>query len=236
MPYGANIVSMDDAEPRTMFTDRREAGRALARELQHLRKLHPVILALPRGGVPLGLEIALALHAPLRLALVRKIGAPGQPELAIGAVAEGNGPELVTDPRLLAVFQIDQDWLAEAKQAALQEMARRRALYLSDLPPIDPSGRVAILVDDGIATGATMRAALRAIRHQGAKRLIVATAVGSPHAMAMLEPEADDIICLQTPADFMAVGQFYRHFPQLTDQEVIDHLREAARVTEAPPA
>jgi len=219
-----------------MFTDRREAGRALARKLARFQDKRPIVLALPRGGVPVALEIARTLQAPLGLVLVRKIGAPGQPELAIGAVSDGSDPVLVTDPRLIAAFGIDDAWLRRARDEALGEIARRRAKYLIGQPEVVVKDRVVIVVDDGIATGATMRAALRSLRHQGAKKLVLAAPVASPHVIGDLQAEADETVCLEQPSDFMAVGQFYRRFPQLEDQEVIEDLHEAATFTRQTPA
>lgn len=211
-----------------VFRDRDEAGQKLAERLLHLKSQNPIVLALPRGGVSVAFPIARALAAPLGLVLVRKIGAPGMPELAVGAVADGPEPEMVSDPHLMAQLGVSDAYMQEAKAAALLEIERRRALYLSGVPPVRSEGRVVILVDDGIATGATMRAALHAQRRQGPSRLVVAVPVASPHTVAEFQTIADEVICLHAPADFMAVGQFYRSFPQLEDQEVIDVLRSAA--------
>ncbi len=156
-----------------LFANRREAGRQLAERLLALKDKNPVVLALPRGGVPVGFEIARALAAPLDLALVRKIGVPYQEELALGAVADGEHPVLVIDQHLMDALDISQEYLDEAKAAALQEIERRRRVYLGDRQPVDVAGRTAIVVDDGIATGATMLAALRATRRR------VAGAAGS---------------------------------------------------------
>jgi len=223
-------------EVKSMFTDRQEAGLALAQKLLRFRGDRPIVLALPRGGLPVALEIARSLRAPLGLVLVRKIGAPGQPELAIGAVADGPDSVLVTDRRLVTVFGVDDAWLEKARDEALGEIVRRRTTYLAGRPDISAKDRVVIVVDDGIATGSTMRAALRSLRHQGAKKLILAAPVAAPHALDELESEADETVCLEQPANFMAVGQFYRRFPQLEDQEVIDHLNEAAAFVREPPA
>lgn len=221
-----------------IFADRDEAGQLLAARMRRFKARRPVVLALPRGGVPVAFAIARALGAPLGLVVVRKIGAPDQPELAIGAVADGPAPELVTDARLMARLGVSAEWLREAEGRALRELERRRAVYLAEQPPIDPRGRVVILVDDGIATGATMRAALRSVRRQGASRLIVAVPVAAPRALADLASEVDEMVCLHVPEDFLAVGESYRQFPQLADQEVIDLLRQAAvfaPIESAPP-
>jgi putative phosphoribosyl transferase len=218
------------------FIDRFEAGRLLAAELAHLRGQHPVVLALPRGGVPIGFEVARALQAPLDLVLVRKIGAPGQPELAIGAVAEGDPPELVTEQRLLTALAVPSGYVEATKLQALDEIRRRRAVYLRDRPSVPLHARVAIVVDDGIATGATMLAALRAVRRQAPQRLVLAVPVAAPDSLRRLSRAADETVCLETPMEFSAVGQFYRAFPQLSDQEVTDLLDRAATFGAASPA
>ncbi len=209
------------------FQDRHEAGQCLVRRVLALKPRRPVVLALPRGGVPVAFEVARALRAPLDLALVRKIGAPDQEELAIGAVADGATPELVSDDRLIHLLGVTPDYLAKAKAAALREIDRRRQAYLGGRAPVEIAGRTAILVDDGVATGATMLAALRATRGRGPARLVLAVPVGAPDAMRRLRQEADDTICLHMPADFHAVGQFYRQFPQLSDAEVVSLLERA---------
>lgn len=209
------------------FPDRHVAGQRLAQRLLALRVQQPVVLALPRGGVPVGFELARVLRAPLDLVLVRKIGAPEQEELAIGAVADGDAPELVTDTRLIRRLGVTPDYLAQAKAAALREIDRRRQVYLGARHPIDLAGHTAILVDDGIATGATMMAALRATRQRQPARLVLAVPVAPADTIRRLRQEADDTICLHTPADFYAVGQFYRRFPQLSDNEVVTLLDNA---------
>ena len=210
------------------FDDRADAGRRLAVRLDHLRGQHPVVLALPRGGVPVGFEVARALDAPLDLLLVRKIGAPDQPELAIGAVAEGDPPELVTDHRLLQALAISPEALEAMKAREMTELQRRRAVYLGDRPRVAIGGRPVIVVDDGLATGATMLAAVHAIRRQAPARVVVAVPVASPSSLRRLGRAADQTVCLGAPPEFGAVGQFYRRFPQLGDREVIDLLARAA--------
>ena len=210
-----------------MFRDRSEAGRLLAKRLLTFKDSHPVVLALPRGGVPIGFEVARLLQAPLDLVLVRKIGAPHHEELAIGAVADGENPELVTDADLVAALGVTPEYLGQTKRAALREIERRRRAWFGDRAPVQVAGRTAIVVDDGIATGATMKVALRATRWRKPARLVLAVPVAPPHSIEELEAEADEIICLDTPADFFAVGQFYRQFPQLRDEEVTDLLDRA---------
>lgn len=206
------------------FADRHEAGRLLADRLLRFKEARPVVLALPRGGVPVGFEIARALAAPLDLVLVRKLGAPGQPELAIGALALGEEAEFVTDPELLAALDVPPAALEAIKARELREIERRRTLYLGERKPVPVAGRTAILVDDGIATGATMRAALAATRKRKPARLVLAVPVAPPDTIARLSAEADEIVCLAEPRSFLAVGQFYRTFTQLEDREVLDLL------------
>jgi len=210
-----------------LFVNRREAGRQLAQRLLTLKDKNPVVLALPRGGVPVGFEIARALAAPLDLALVRKIGVPYQEEFALGAVADGEYPVLVIDQHLMDALSISQEYVDEAKAAALQEIERRRRVYLGDRQPVDVAGRTAIIVDDGIATGSTMLAALRATRRREPARLVLAVPVAPLDTLRQLELEADETVCLDTPPNFRAVGQFYREFPQLEDEEVIELLDQA---------
>jgi putative phosphoribosyl transferase len=203
-----------------LFTDRRDAGRQLAQRLVALKDRNPVVLALPRGGVPVGFEIARVLGAPLDLVLVRKMGAPFAAELAIGAVADGEVPELVINAPLIADLDISPDYLEEAKSAALLEIERRRRVYLGDRLPVDVAGCTAIVVDDGLATGATMLAALRGIRRRNPARIVLAVPVAPKHVLKRLRREVDETVWLATPTDFMAVGEFYQNFPQLRDQEV----------------
>ncbi|MCW3475253.1 phosphoribosyltransferase [Limobrevibacterium gyesilva] len=210
-----------------LFRDRQEAGQMLAERLLAFKDQRPVVLALPRGGVPVAFEVARVLAAPLDLVLVRKIGAPQQPELALGAVADGEQPELVTDPQLVRHVGASDEYLERARRAGLQEIERRRHVYLGDHPPVDIRGRPAIVVDDGIATGATMRAALRATRRRAPSRLILAVPVAPPDTMRRLRGEVDEAIFLDTPTEFFAVGQFYEQFPQLRDQQVVDLLNQA---------
>jgi len=210
-----------------LFADRTEAGQLLAKRLLHLKDQHPVVLALPRGGVVVGYEIARALAAPLDLVLVRKIGAPGQPELAVGAVADGEQPELVTDPDVLSWLAVGSDYIEATKRQELAEIERRRKLYYGERLPVEIRGRAAIVVDDGIATGATMLAALRAVRRRQPARVVMAVPVAPESSLERLRGEADEVVCLDTPTEFMAVGQFYDRFSQLRDTEVIQLLAEA---------
>ncbi len=207
-----------------IFADRHEAGRLLAEKLRRFKDYRPVVLALPRGGVPVGYEIARALRAPLDLMLVRKLGAPGQSELAIGALALGGEADVVTDRHFLTALGVSDSELAAIIARAREEIERRRKLYLGDRPPVPIAGCTAILVDDGIATGATMRAALRVTRKRGPASLVLAVPVAPSDSIEELRGEADEIVCLEQPRPFFAVGQFYRNFAQLEDREVLDLL------------
>ncbi len=217
-----------------MFADRHEAGRKLAERLLRFKDRRPVVLALPRGGVPVGYEIARALGAPLDLVLVRKLGAPGQPELALGALALGAEVEILTDPQLIAELGVTETELASITACERAEIARRRTLYLGDRPSVPLAGCTAILVDDGIATGASMRAALIATRKRNPALLVLAVPVAPPDTIARLRKEADEIVCLAQPRSFLSVGQFYRDFAQLEDREVLALLAEARQFVTNP--
>jgi putative phosphoribosyl transferase len=210
-----------------LLADRSEAGRQLAERLTHLAGASPVVLALPRGGVPVGFEIAQALKAPLDLVLVRKIGAPFQPELALGAVVDGGRAETVLNEDLVREFQIPEDYLAEESARQLAEIERRRERYLVGRASVPVAGRTAIVVDDGIATGATMEAALHAARRADPKRLVLAVPVAPPDTLERLRGQVDEVVCLATPRVFGAIGSFYEDFRQLTDEQVVDLLRRA---------
>lgn len=217
---------------RPQFDDREDAGRQLAARLMKFQRQDPVVLALPRGGVPVGYEIAKLLDAPMDLILVRKIGAPGQPELALGAVVDGPRPELVVNEDVRNIFRVPEGYIEQERNRQLAEIERRRKLWLGDRSRVDPAGKTALVVDDGIATGATVRAALHAIRKARPARLVLAAPVAPPDTVAALRDEADEIVCLATPEVFWAISTFYRHFPQVDDTEVAEILKRAA----APPA
>jgi putative phosphoribosyl transferase len=221
---------------RGLFADRSEAGRRLAERLLRFKDERPVVLALPRGGVPVGFEVARALDAPLDLILVRKIGAPFQPELAVGAVVDGGRAETVVNEDLVREFQIPESYIAEERARQLEEIERRRDLYLAGRVRVPVEGHTAIVVDDGIATGATMEAALHATRRANPKRLVLATPVAPPDTIARLRPQADEVVCLATPRLFAAIGAFYDDFRQLSDEEVVDLLRRATRSEQEPIA
>jgi len=217
------------------FTDREEAARALAARLGEEHLPPPlVVLALPRGGVPIGAVIAQRLNAPLDLLLVRKVGAPWQRELAVAAVVDGERPEVVIDEETSAATGASRDYIDREAQVAWQEIERRRALYLRGRKPLPVAGATVIVVDDGIATGTTMRAALKALRRRGATRLVLAVPV-APHSTLMaLKREVDRVICLAEPEPFRAIGLHYVDFHQVSDDEVIAALDAAARDSASP--
>ncbi len=217
-----------------MFANRRSAGRRLCARLHHLRQDRPVVLALPRGGVPVGFEIAEDLDAPLDVVLVRKIGAPNQPELALGAVADGADPQIIISDDLVAALGVDAAYVKNETARQLDEIERRRKIYCGDRPPIPLAGRTVIVVDDGIATGSTMRAALRAIRKAGAGKIVLAVPVAPGDAIEALRNEADEIVCLATPRRFFAVGAHYTEFTQLADADVVSLLERRRRSTTPP--
>jgi putative phosphoribosyl transferase len=209
------------------FPDRRSAGRLLAEALQHLRGRQPLVLALPRGGVPVAYEVAGMLDASLDLLLVRKLGAPGYPELGLGAVVDGADPQVVLNDDVMLSVRPPPGWVEAQTQRELEELERRRRYYLGERPPPRPQGRCVIVVDDGIATGGTMRAALKGLRREQPSRLVVAVPVAPADAVGALQQEADEVICLRTPEPFGSVGQYYRNFEQTSDQEVIALLKAA---------
>jgi putative phosphoribosyl transferase len=216
-----------------VFGDRTQAGRQLAAALAQLPLSDPVVLALPRGGVPVAAEVALALHAPLDLLIVRKIGAPGKPELAVGAIAEGTDAAVV-DRETLAATGASQAYVDRQARVERQEIARRRALYLQGRPPLAVEGRTVIVVDDGLATGSTARAAVRALRARKPARVVLAVPVAPPEAVAELQAEVDELVCLSTPEFFGAVGVHYADFRQVGDEEVIAALARVDRASPAP--
>jgi putative phosphoribosyl transferase len=211
------------------FVDREDAGRKLAAAIAKVPLAQPVVYGLPRGGVPVAAIVAEALDAPLDLVLVRKIGAPYQSELAVGAVVDGAAPEVVIDHALARATGADAGYLAATQASALREIERRRSLYLRGRAPLDPAGHDAVVVDDGIATGASMLAAVRALKRRGARRVVIATPVSPPETVARLEAEADLVVCLLKPERFGGVGAFYRDFHQLEDDEVVRLMDAAAQ-------
>jgi predicted phosphoribosyltransferase len=216
------------------FRDRREAGRVLAECLKsYAKQANVLVLALPRGGVPVGSEVARVLGAPLDVFLVRKLGVPGHEELAMGAVATG-GVRVLNDDVVESLAISEPVIEAEAAQE-LAELGRREHLYRGGLPAPDVAGRTVILVDDGLATGATMRAAIRALHQQQPERIVVAVPTAAPDTVEALRSEADEIICAMTPEPFFAVGHWYDDFTQTTDEEVRQLLILGARARDEPP-
>jgi len=211
-------------EPQVPFTNRSDAGKQLAKALLSYKGRKPVVLALPRGGVPVGAEIATALDAPLDLILVRKIGVPSQPELAMGAVVDGAAPVTVRNEEVIRLCGIGEQEFAATRDEQLAEIERRRTKYIGDRPHPDVAGRTAIIVDDGIATGATIRAALQATRTRNPAKLVLAVPVAPSDTLVKLRSLADDVICLEKHRLFGAIGLYYRDFSQVSDNEVIDLL------------
>lgn len=208
-----------------MFADRIDAAQQLARALAAYRGQHPLVLAIPRGAVPMAAVIARELGGELDLVLVRKLHAPHAPEFAIGAVDESGWTYLAPHA---ASLRADSAYIEEQKSQQLRELQRRRDLYTPGRARISPAGRVVIVVDDGLATGATMIAALHSVRQQGPGRLVCAVPVGAPESVRLVQEHADEVVCLDTPRRFAAVSQFYASFPQLEDEEVITLLRNRA--------
>ena len=207
-----------------MFRDRADAGRRLADELTGRHYQDPVVLALPRGGVPVAFEIARRLQAPLDLVLARKIGVPGQPELAVGAVVDGDHPEIVINVGVLSGSGLDTEDIERMAHAELPEIRRRRELYMRGRPCVPVAGRTAILVDDGVATGATVRAGLHAVARRKPLRVVLAVPVAPPETLQALEQEADEVVCLESPRWFQSVGENYADFHQVSDAEVTSIL------------
>lgn len=210
------------------FRNRRSAGSLLAKRLQDLAPADPVVLAMPRGGVPVAVEVAKALAAPLDLVLVRKIGVPYQPELAAAAVVDGGAPEIVTNDEVVKASGITRDYIDEQAKEELAEIERRRHVYLEGRPRVALEGRTLILIDDGIATGASIRAAIAALKRKSPQRLILAVPVAPADTIEMLRSEVDDVVCLDTPEPFYAIGMHYDDFHQVPDDEVVRLMNEAA--------
>ena len=202
------------------FRDRTEAGQRLARALAAFKGKPAVVLALPRGGVPVAVEVAAALAAPLDLVLVRKIGVPGQPELAMGAAVEGAPPVVLRNEPVIATLGVDEPAFARVRARELVELERRRRAYLSDRPRADVAGKVAILVDDGIATGMSIRAAARATAARGAAEVVIAVPVAAGDVVADLRRDGFKVVCVEQPRDLRAIGLHYQDFRQVDDETV----------------
>ncbi len=210
------------------FEDRSDAGRRLAEALLRYRDQRPIVLALPRGGVAVAAEVATALDAPLDLILVRKIGVPTQPELAMGAVVDGGNPVVVRNADVIRLTGVTESEFKAICASELAEIERRRRRYLGDRAAVDVGGRTAIVIDDGIATGATTRAALRATRMRKPKKLVLAVPVAPTESLRELREEVNEIVCLEDYEPFGAIGLFYDRFGQISDREVIEILARFA--------
>ncbi|CAG0996836.1 MAG: phosphoribosyltransferase [Bauldia sp.] len=206
------------------FVDRIEAGRRLADALETYDGKETVVLALPRGGLPVAAEVAARIGSPLDLLIVRKIGVPYQPELAMGAVVDGDAPVVVRNEDVIRQAEITQAEFDRVRDHELAEIERRRARYLAGRQPVEVKDRTVIVVDDGIATGATVRAAIRGLRRRKPREIVLAVPVAPPDTVAMLEKEADRVVCLEQPSFFQAIGLHYRDFRQISDEEVIATL------------
>lgn len=223
------FLSTGQPDPiRLPFRDRRSAGRLLAEELLRFGKDRPLVLALPRGGVPVAYEVAQKLDADLDLLLVRKIGAPHHPEYGIGAVVDGENPQVLVNRDIVNQLSVPTGFIHNEAHKELREIERRRDQYLGGRKPVPIAGRTVIVVDDGIATGSTMRAALRAIRQKKPTKLVLAVPVAAPDSILSLQHECDEVICLVTPDPFFAVGAHYENFRQTTDEEVRELLADRA--------
>ena len=208
------------------FLDRSDAGRRLANRMLHLRGEDVVVLALPRGGVPVAAEVARALGAPLDVIVVRKLGVPVQPELGMGAIGEG-GVRII-NPEVVAITHVTDAEIAAVERRERAELDRRARRFRGDRPRTPLAGRTAVIIDDGIATGSTARAACQVARAQGAARVVLAVPVAPPSACAALAADADEVICLETPGHFLAIGEWYQDFSQTSDREVVSLLQRAA--------
>jgi putative phosphoribosyl transferase len=214
--------------PLARFADRQDAGRRLAERLAHRHEPDPLVLALPRGGVPVAAEIALKLHAPMDLLLVRKLGAPAFPELGLGAVVGGAAPQRFLNQHVIEAVQPPEGYVEEEEQRQLGLIEQQRRRFLGDRPPLLLRGRTVIVVDDGIATGGTVRVALQALAGSGARKVVLAVPVAPPAVLASLPVEPENLVCLLMPAGFQAVGQYYADFGQVADDEVVALLQRVA--------
>jgi putative phosphoribosyl transferase len=221
------FLSPPGADAGLVFANRCEAGRRLVPLLMKFGDQNPIVLALPRGGVPVGFEVAQSLNAPLDVVLVRKIGAPGHKELGLGAVVGGAHAQVVMNDAIVDAVQPSPAYLEAEISRQLAEIERRRHIYRGEDPPLDIAGRTVIVIDDGIATGGTMKAVLKALARLEPRRLVLAVPVAPGDSLSTLSSDADDIICLLAPDAFFAVGMHYRDFHQISDQEVVDLLHRA---------
>lgn len=233
IPREDMIGAYDDASGRPLFSDRADAGRQLARGLGKYRGKHALVLGLPRGGVPVAAEVAAVLDAELDVIVARKLGAPSQPELGIGAVT-ADGTRFIND-RLLRIVGASPAYVERTAHEQQLEAKRREQRFRPRMPPLEMSGRTVIVVDDGLATGATMRAAIGAAQRAKPKHLVVAVPVGSTDTCEWLARQVDELVCLHHPEPFYSVGMYYSDFDQTSDEEVIALLsKHRARHSEAP--
>ena len=217
---------MERTRTQARFADRADAGRLLAHELRHFAgREDVVVLALPRGGVPVAFEVARELEAPLDVYVVRKLGLPEQPELAMGALASG-GLRVLNDDVLQAAT-VSRETIERVAGQEQQELERRERLYRDSRSPLEVAGKAVILVDDGLATGATMLAAVRALRTRDPTEIVVAVPIAPPETCEGLRGEADDVVCARTPEPFVAIGVWYEQFRQVSDEEIRDLLNRA---------
>jgi putative phosphoribosyl transferase len=223
----SDVRELNATEARTRFLDRADAGRELAEALRgYAGRGNVIVLALPRGGVPVAFEVAMALAAPLDVFVVRKLGLPGQPELAMGAIASG-GVQVVND-EVVHVAAVSPETIEQVATFEREELARRERLYRGDSPPLQVEGKTVILVDDGLATGSTMRAAIQAVRAQRPAEIVVAVPVAPARTCEHLRGEADDVVCTRTPEPFLAIGTWYARFEQVSDEHIQGLLARAA--------
>lgn len=211
------------------FKDRLDAAHQIAEKLSHYRGANPLIVAIPRGAVPMAAAIARRLKGDVDVVLVHKLGAPGQPELAIGSIDE-NGLVYLADHA--QQLNIPPAYLEKEREAQLETLKERRRLYTESRPPLDPEGRIVVVVDDGIATGSTMIAALRSIRNRSPRKIIAAAAVAPPEAVRKISHEADEVVCLHSPEWFLAVGDFFEDFHPVTDDDVVKALEQTQHLEE----
>ncbi|HET9753332.1 MAG TPA: phosphoribosyltransferase family protein [Myxococcales bacterium] len=216
----------------TRFRNRHEAGRALAAALMPMRREHPVIVALPRSGVPVAAAVAQALEAPLDIVVTRKLAPPGEPELAVGALAEGGASYI--DPTAAGVLGISHEDLSALAESEAVELERRARMLRGERPPLDVEGRTVVVIDDGIARGASVRAALRSLRQRRPARMVVAAPVIAPDTLRELREECDEVVCLSSPKLFGAVGFWYQEFAAVTDEEVLALLAQSRKAAEPP--
>ena len=222
--FGRHLKAPEAADPARqqpiVYTNREAAGQMLARRLMSYAHTDAVVLGIPRGGVPVAKEVADALDAPLDVIVVRKLGAPGQPELGIGAVVDGDHPRAIFNQDIIEHLGVSDEYIEAEIARQLKEVNRRETAYRGGRAKVPLNGKTVIVVDDGIATGSSVRAALRGVRRQKPKRLILAIPVAPAESIEALRSDADEIVCLETPEDFFAVGQFYRDFRQVSDDQV----------------